>query len=133
MALMETRVISVAIERSPNDVYDFIVNPANLPKWAPGFALSTTKDEEGWVVTTSDGPMRIAFVDRNDLGVADHYVTMGSGQRLFNPMRVLPNGDGSEVAFTLFRAPGVSSDQFTHDARLVEQDLQSLRSLLEDS
>ena len=132
MVLMETRVVSVAIERSPQDVYDFIVNPANLPQWAPGFALSVAKDEEGWIVTTSDGPMRVAFVDHNDLGVADHYVTMTSGRQIFNPMRVLPNGDGSEVTFTLFRSPVVPEARFAEDALLVEKDLHTLRSILED-
>ncbi len=133
MVLMEARVLSVAIRRLPQDVYDFIVNPANLPQWARGFALSVTKDEEGWVVTTSDGPVRIAFVDHNDLGVADHYVTLKGGQQIFNPMRVLPNGEGAEVTFTLFRSPDTSDERFAEDARLVRDDLQTLRSILERS
>lgn len=131
MVLMETEVITVAIERSPHDVYDFIVDPTNLPQWAPNFARWVTKDEEGWVVATSDGPMRIAFVDRNDLGVADHYVTVTKELKLFNPMRVIPNGKGSEVMFTLFRRPDASAEQFSADARSVRSDLQTLKSLLE--
>ena len=131
MVLMETKVITVAIERSPRDVYDFIVDPTNLPLWAPGFAQSVTKDDEGWVVITSEGPMRIMFVDRNDLGVADHYVTVTPGHELFNPMRVIPNGEGAEVMFTLFRSVDASVDRFSTDAQLVRNDLQSLKSLLE--
>jgi hypothetical protein len=32
----------------------------------------------------------------------DHDVTLPSGETLSNPMRVVPNGTGSEVVFTLF-------------------------------
>jgi hypothetical protein len=129
--MMEALNITVSIACPPQKVYDFIVDPENLPKWAPGFAQSVTKEGEQWTVATSDGPMRISFVERNVFGVADHYVTVGSDAEVFNPMRVIPNGDGAEVMFTLFRAPNASAEQFSKDARLVEGDLRTLKSILE--
>jgi len=46
-------------------------------------------------------------------------------------MRVIANGDGAEVLFTLFQSPGVADDQFRRDVELVESDLQTLKGLLE--
>jgi hypothetical protein len=46
-------------------------------------------------------------------------------------MRVIPNGAGSSVIFTLLRRPGVSEQQFDEDARTVEKDLTTLKGLLE--
>jgi hypothetical protein len=63
--------------------------------------------------------------------VADHYVTVKPGQEVFVPIRVLRNGTGSEVVFTLFQLPGMSAEKFAEDARLVESDLRTLKAVLE--
>ena len=66
-------------------------------------------------------------------GVVDHLVTLANGQQVHNALRVVPNGDGAEVMFTLLRLPGMSDAQFAEDAAWVEKDLASLKSILESS
>jgi len=46
-------------------------------------------------------------------------------------MRVVANGEGSEVMFTLFQLPGMSGEQFIQDASMVEADLLTLKTVLE--
>ena len=46
-------------------------------------------------------------------------------------MRVVPNGEGSELTFTLFQQPGMSQQQFEEDAQAVAHDLHTLKTLLE--
>ena len=77
------------------------------------------------------GNVRVKFVERNSFGVLDHTVTLESGVTVHNPMRVLPNGDGSEFVFTLIRRPGMSDEQFAKDKTAVENDLKTLKDLLE--
>jgi hypothetical protein len=84
-------------------------------------------------VQTAAGPAGFAFVERNELGVLDHEVTLPSGDVIYNPMRVLTNGDGCEVVFTLRRLPGMSSEDFERDAGLVQADLARLKQVLEDA
>jgi hypothetical protein len=76
--------------------------------------------------------MKIRFADRNDYGVLDHFVTPAPGVGIYVPMRVLPNGSGSEVVFTLFRLPEMSEEEFDRDAGMVERDLRVLKSALEE-
>jgi hypothetical protein len=83
------------------------------------------------VVDTPAGPLGFRFVPRNDLGVLDHYVTPPGGPETLNPMRVVPNGEGSEVLFTLCAPPGVPDEAWAEDARLVARDLAALKALLE--
>jgi len=128
---MPSTTLSVSIERPWQAVYAFASNPRNLPQWAPGFALSVAPSSEGWLVNTVNGPVSLAFAEPNAFGVLDHDVRLPSGQVFHNCMRVIPNGDASQVLFTLFQASGVSDEAFAADARLVEQDLQSLKRLLE--
>ncbi|HEV8649783.1 MAG TPA: hypothetical protein VG276_10355 [Actinomycetes bacterium] len=82
---------------------------------------------------TPDGPVGLRFVEANELGVLDHYVKLGSGVEIDVPMRVIPNGEGSEVLFTLFQAPDMSDERFAEDAKQVEHDLATLKAVLEDA
>jgi hypothetical protein len=75
--------------------------------------------------------MNLRFVEHNDLGVLDHYVSPAPGVEAYVPMRVLPNGSGSEVLFTLFQLPGMSDEKYAEDAGLVTRDLQTLKRVLE--
>lgn len=53
------------------------------------------------------------------------------GLEISVPVRVVANDAGCEVTFTLFREPDMSIGQHSQDMRLVEQDLQSLKSVME--
>lgn len=127
----KSRTISVQIDRAPKEVYDFVSDPQNLPEWAKAFCKSIRKSNSDWIMETPQGPMNIRFVPRNTLGVLDHYVMMASGTEVYVPMRVVPNGSGSEILFTIFRLPGMTDKEFSEDAALVEKDLEGLKNVLE--
>lgn len=130
-ALQAARHISVSINRPPLDVYDFVSNPANLPKWATGLGQSITNVDGEWVAEAPMGKVKIRFAGRNTFGVLDHDVVLESGVKIRNPMRVVPNGSGSEIVFTLLRQPDMSDEKFSQDAAWVEKDLRTLKALLE--
>lgn len=129
--LFETRIISVSIARGPREVYDFVSNPANLPRWASGIGSSIEQVKGEWVAQTPNGPVKVRFAPRNDLGVLDHYVTIAPGVEICVPMRVVPNGNGSELMFTLFQQPDMTDEKFREDAEWVLRDLTRLKDLLE--
>jgi hypothetical protein len=52
------------------------------------------------------GRVKVKFAEKNQLGVLDHDVTLPSGVKFYNPMRALPNNDGSELVFTLYSRAG---------------------------
>src|SRR5687767_10047065 len=91
--------ISVAINRPMAEVYAFACELSNLPKWASGL--------------TPD--LKITFAPKNPFGVLDHDVTLPTGETFYNPMRVVPNVDGSEITFILFRTPAMTQEQFEAD------------------
>jgi hypothetical protein len=130
---MKAHTISAFIAATPTQIYEFASNPRNLPLWVPSFCKTIELVDGEWVVQSPAGRVVFTFVHPNDLGVLDHTVTLPSGVRLTNPMRVIPNGDGGEILFTLFQHEGMSDQQFQEDAALVLSDLQTLRRLLESS
>jgi hypothetical protein len=129
--ILSSRTLSVSIRCSPGKVYEFVTNPENLPKWAQGLGEAVSRQGPDWIVDTPQGPMKIRFADKNRFGVMDHYVTTPSGDEVYVPMRVLANGSGSEVLFTLFRLPDVSDEKYAEDMRMVDRDLKALKDLLE--
>jgi hypothetical protein len=130
-SLLVTRIISVSIDRPSREVYDFVSNPANLPRWASGIGASIEQVKGEWVAQTSNGPVEVRFAPRNNLGVLDHYVTLPTGAVMYVPLRVIPNGSGSELTFTLFRQPDMTDQKFQEDAEWVLRDLTKLRDILE--
>lgn len=123
--------ISVSIERSASEVYEFASNPENLPRWAGGLSGSITRVDDEWIAEAPMGTVKVKFAERNNLGVLDHEVTLASGIKFYNPMRIFPNKDGSEVIFTLYRHADMLDQKFADDAESVEKDLNKLKILLE--
>lgn len=126
-----SRHISERIARPADEVYDYAADPASLPQWAPGLGSSVEKIDGQWFVQTPQGRVGFAFVQRNEYGVLDHYVTLPSGDVVYIPLRVIADGSGSEVVFTLRRRPGMSDQDFEADADAMAADLSRLRQVLE--
>lgn len=128
---LKAKTLTVSIERPPEDVYEFVSNPENLPSWAAGLCRSVRKTDGEWILETPQGAVKFRFVEQNDLGVLDHIVSPAPGLEISVPMRVIPNGCGSAVIFTVFQLPDMSDEKFAEDIKLVERDLKTLKTLLE--
>jgi hypothetical protein len=127
----EFRHVSVSINRPSKDVYDFISNGDNFVRWASGLGDRFQRAGDEWVARGPLGTVRVRVVKENEFGVADHDVVLATGVTVRNPIRVIPNGTGSTVTFTLIRMVGVSDEKFDSDAKAVEKDLLTLKALLE--
>ena len=128
---LESRTLTVRIERPFPAVYDFLVDPAHWNAWAFGLGNSLRHASDGWVADSDGGIVHIRFTPRNDFGIVDHTVTRASGSEVYVPMRLIANSQGCELLFTLFREPGITNLQFRADASFVQNDLNRLKGLLE--
>ncbi|RII19587.1 Polyketide cyclase / dehydrase and lipid transport [Streptomyces sp. YIM 130001] len=129
-----SRHLSVAIDRGVDDVYAYASNPANLPAWASGLGTSIERIDHQWVAESAAmGRVVVTFAPSNELGVLDHDVTLPSGETVYNPVRVIADGAGSEVVFTLRRQPQMRDADFERDAATVAADLHRLKELMESA
>ncbi len=102
--MLESRVISISIDRNWKDIYEAIWRPEDVPKWASGLSQSRlTRQGDAWKAQGPEGTVSIRFTGHNAFGIMDHYVTPGSGPEIYVPLRIIQNGDGADVQFTLFR------------------------------
>ncbi|MDB5799861.1 MAG: polyketide cyclase [Rhodocyclales bacterium] len=130
MSMSEALQLSVSIARSAERAYAFLAEPSNFPEWATGLG-ALRKVGAQWVAATPDGPLHVRFSERNLFGVLDHWVSPLSGADIYIPLRVIANGAGCELIFTLFRQPGMRDEKFEADAAWVERDLLNAKKLLE--
>ncbi len=129
---LRSQHISIGIDRPLSAVYDVAADPLNLPKWAAGLAGSRVeRDGDEWFTDSPMGRVRFTFAPRNDFGVLDHDVTLPSGETVYNPLRVISDGQGCEVIFTLRQRPEMSDAEFQRDSEAVGKDLAALKSLVE--
>ena len=127
----ESRHLSVFVERPVGDVYAFVSDPANLPRWAPGLGSEVVQEDGRWFVETPEGRAQVTFAPPNEFGVLDHVVRTPTGETVSVPLRAIADGDGSEVVLTLRRAPWMTDADLERDTALVSADLALLKQVLE--
>lgn len=129
---MRAETITITIAGDWQKVYGFISDLDNFPLWAKTFCRSVKKLDGTWYeIETPQGAVKIRLALRNEFGVVDHYIISPKGEEVYVPIRVIPNGTGCEVQFTLFQRPRMTDEMFVCDRALVEQDLATLKKRME--
>ena len=131
--ILKSQTLSVSIKSSSANVYNFVSQPINLPIWAKTFVHSIRQSRGEWEIETAQGMARIRIAPKNDLGILDHTLKFPAGLEVTVPMRVVANGDGCEVLFTVFHQPEMTDEAYAADLKMVEQDLQSLKAWMEQT
>jgi hypothetical protein len=127
LAHAETR--SVAIDANPSEVFAFVSDPHNLPRWAPRFASAVRPSGEHWVVSSGASELTIDVSTDSRRGTVDLLGGPKFDRGAFT--RVLPNGRGSEFMFTLFFPPDADPQAVADQMEVVETELRSVRELVQ--
>ena len=127
----ESRHLTVSIARPAAEVYRWTRDPAHLPEWAAGLAAGIRRERGEWVADSPMGRVLVRFVPVNEYGVLDHDVVLPDGTSVTNPLRVLADGEGSEVVFTARRRPEMTDAEWAADVAAISADLESLKRVLE--
>jgi hypothetical protein len=125
--------VHTSILAPPQDVVAFLSDMQNWKTWASWIRSVARSAPRDWTLETDTGPMKVHFVEPNTLGVLDHHVTLASGVTVFNAMRVLPNGTGSELVMVLFQSPPTSASEFERDVQAVTDDFARIKKTAEGS
>lgn len=132
LPLFASTIISLVIERPVREVFRFLIEPLNFPKWA---AVTGHRFEprggRDWLADMAAGPRMIRFCEPNEYGVLDHAVFAEGETPITNPMRVVANEEGTLLTYTAFQRPGVSDEKFTSTVEWITSDLMTAKSLLE--
>jgi hypothetical protein len=128
---MRTDTQSTTIAVPADRTFDFVSDPANLPRWAIGFAKAVRRGDDGWIVKTQRGEVPIRVEADRRLGVIDFHLTVGPDVEVSARSRVLPVGECSEYVFTQHQNEGMTDEVFDAQVRALTHELVALKAQLE--
>lgn len=120
-----SRTITISVSRKTGDVFDAILD--SPPKLMP----DAQKNIDGsWSFSTPRGNANLKFMQNKTFGILDHsYVDKESSWDV--PMRVVSNGDESEVIITLVKPETLSDEQFDQRMEELGSHLENLKKIIE--
>lgn len=121
------RAVHVTLPASRDEVFAFLADIENLPRWAGRFCAQLEISRRGWRAWTSFGDLFVELEANEHFGVID--LRFGSeGEPLADvPLRVWARPDGGcVVGGWLVPAPGQTDESFARQADEFNEGLQSL-------
>jgi hypothetical protein len=122
---------SIIIDTAPKAVHDFVADPANLPRWAVGFAHGVRQEDGRWIVQTAGGDVHLDIDADPGTGVVDFRLEPAPGVRVTAYSRVMPAGPGALYTFTQVQPAGTPDDLFDAQVGAVRHELVALKAILE--
>lgn len=122
---------TVSIDAPAADVVRLLSDPANLPRWAVGFARSVRREDGRWIVRTASGELPVRIESDERTGVVDFVMSPKPGVEVRAASRVVARGAACEYIFTQFQTPGMPDEAFLQSVRALEHELQVLKALAE--
>ena len=128
---MRSDTQTITIEAPRANVFAFLADAANLPRWAPNFATAVRPDGEGWIVEQGGSEVRLRLEASAELGTVDLHVTPPDGRTRTVFGRVLPNAGGAEFLFTMFHSDSRSDADIARQNAEVREELRLVKALCE--
>ncbi|MGY5147837.1 MAG: hypothetical protein ACW9W4_07550 [Candidatus Nitrosopumilus sp. bin_7KS] len=120
-----SRTITFSVEKKTGDAFDAILRIP--PKMMPDAKIN---DSGWWSFTGPHGKSMLKFAENKSLGILDHqYVDEESKWDV--PMRVVSNGDVSEVVITLNKPDELTDVQFDQRMNELGEMFNSMKNIIE--
>lgn len=131
--MLKARTLTVEIARPPEDVYNFLVDPANLASWT---LVNNGRPEpaagpNSWAFDGPRGTVVVHFTAPNPFFVLDYRMQMGPHVTHAAHVRVIRNGAGTVLTHTSVQQPLVSDEMFASEEEWMASDLLVLKTLME--
>ena len=136
MSTLDTATVTETIDAPPERVSADLTDPSSILEWSTEFFSGTAEDQGNgtWQmnVPRMGGPVVMRIDSDTTQGVIDMYLApVGAPFGAPLPIRVVPNGDGSDVLFTLARFPNQSDEEWTEGLQSMKRELKNLKTRLE--
>jgi len=120
-----SRTISITVKKKTGDAFDAILQVP--PKMMPDAQLNS---DGWWSFTGPFGKAKLKFKENKSLGILDHqYIDKDSTWDV--PMRVISNGDFSEVVITLNKPDEINDAQFDERVTEIGELFNAMKNIIE--
>lgn len=123
--MARSRTITILVSRKTGDVFDAILN--SPPKMMPD---AKQNEDDSWSFSTPRGNANLKFKHNKTFGILDQmYVDDEATWEA--PMRVISNGDESEVIITIVKPDVLTDKQFDERMKELEILFENLKKIIE--
>ncbi|MCV0410089.1 hypothetical protein [Nitrosopumilus sp.] len=123
--MTRSRTITITVKKKTGDAFDAILQAP--PKMMPD---ATINDDGWWLFTGPHGKSRLKFNENKSLGILDHqFIDEESTWNV--PMRVVSNGDFSDVVITLNKPDELTDTQFDQRISEIGDMVVSMKNIIE--
>jgi hypothetical protein len=125
---MEPRSVAVTLEAGVKEVFEYLSDPENLPRWATEFARELRFEAGRYTVVNGLGEFLFQIDADEATGVIDMYAGPSADELALFPTRVVPlPGGRSAYTFTMFQSPGMPDDLFESQYQSLLRELENIR------
>ncbi len=123
------KTLTASLPGTPQDVFAYISNPNNLSAWHSSFCRAVRAENTGYSVESPRGAVPVRFLRDDHTLVLDILAEVSDGIELASAIRLLSNGQGTEMVWTLVKPEGLSDSVFHEQLRWAGSALHNLRKL----
>jgi hypothetical protein len=126
---MEARTVTAVLDAPKDDVFDYLADIENLPRWANEFARELRLEGGKARVVNGLGEFSFALEADAATGVIDMYAGPTEDEFALFPTRVVELPDGrTAYTFTMFQAPGMPDELFEAQHRSLLREFDNIRA-----
>ena len=123
--MIRTRTVSMHVNKMAGETFDAILDL--FPKMIPDAKINSNG---WWSFIGPYGKSKVKFNSNRSLGILDHqYVDEESSWNI--PMRIIPNGDFSEIIIVLTKPEQLTNFQFDERVEKINKLAISMKTMLE--
>ena len=110
---MSSRTVTAVLEAPKEQVFDYLSQIANLPKWASEFARELKYEDGKAKVVNGLGEFYVSIDADRDTGVIDMYAGQTESELALFPSRLVAlSTGGSAFSFTMFQGAEMPDELF---------------------
>jgi hypothetical protein len=124
---------SIQIDRPSCEVFAFVADPSNTPRWAIHRVRSIRSvDGRVWLIDTPHGTVKFVSHFHGEFGILDHEFVDPQDRHWVIPARVVSSGRCASVfMITLTRPDAVAENLFDVAVLSMDEELRTLKACVE--
>jgi hypothetical protein len=125
---MTSRTVTAVLAAPKEEVFDYLSQIDNLPKWATDFARELRYEDGRAKVKNGLGEFLFSIEADPATGVIDMYSGPSEAELALFPTRVVPLSENrSAFTFTMFQTPGMPDELFESQYQSLVREFENIK------
>ena len=128
---MRHATVTTVLEAPRDEVFDFMADIENVPRWATEFVRELKREPDGYRVVNGLGEFRFEIRADRDTGVIDMYAGPDADKLAVFPTRAVGLPDGrTAYSFTMFQGPDMPDELFESQHASLKREFENIEAIL---